>query len=244
MDTGDAKMAKARIKPPLDAINGTIWGADRTIGRNPGLASGVRENVGVTKSDASTGLKKQLVSKKAPTRGGSHNRHTRAERYCCCDQAYQMLGWPKVSYVQPWWRKVTDDPHAKISGYHAYMKCCLKYMAETSAFSRFSFVARFLVKNDTDVAWVNKTVEFYNITTRQDDGWDLEAFLLLDKTTKKKRITYDRLMIDMRLITDVEHRGRALVKIPSLDPHSSCLVDVYSWFKPSPWSDRYGYGRS
>lgn len=125
-----------------------------------------------------------------------------------------------------------DDEYAQISGYHAFMKCCLKYMAETSAFSAFSYVTRYLVQNKTGADWVNKKVEFRSIPTYQADGQDVEVYQLLKLTTKKGNITYDPLMIDMRLTHEVTTRGKATVTIPSLKTYDSLLADVYSYYKP------------
>lgn len=71
------------------------------------------------------------------------------------------------------------------------------------------------------------------VPTYQEDGWDCEAFLLLSTKTKKGTITYDTYMIDKRLVNDVYTRGKTTVTIPSLKPQASCLVDVYSYYKPA-----------
>jgi hypothetical protein len=225
-------MAKGRVAFPLDKITGTLWGADRTVGVNPGLASSMRSNTTPSAADKASGYTTKLVSQKAATRGGSKNRHTRAERYCYCDQAYQLLGYPKISYVQPWWRAVMDDPHCQMSGYHAFMKCCLKYMSETAAFSAFSYVTRYRVFNVTGADWLNKKVRFLQVPTYQVDGQDVEAYQLLRLTTKKGNITYDPLMIDFRLTHEVTTRGEALVTVPALKNNEAMLVDIYSYFKP------------
>jgi hypothetical protein len=225
-------MAKGRVQFPLDKITGTLWGADRTVGVNPGLASSMRSNTTRTAADKTSGYTTKLVSQKAATRGGSAARHTRAEVYCGCDQAYQLLGYPKISFVQPWWRAIMDDPHCQTSGYHAFMKCCLKYMEETAAFSEFSYVSRYRLFNVTGTDWVNKKVRFLSIPTYQVDGQDVQVYQLLKLTTKKNRITYDPLMIDMRLVHEVTVRGEALVTIPALKTYDSILVDVYSYHMP------------
>jgi len=225
-------MAKGKIQFPLDKITGTIQGADRTIGVDPGFSSSLRSNTTMSTADKKAGYNTKLVVVTKATTGGSAARHTRAEQYCFCDEAYQILGYPKISYVQPWWRKIMDDQYAQISGYHAFMKCCLKYMAETSAFSRFSYVSRYRIFNKTGTDWVNKQVEFRTIPTYQLDGQDVEVYQLLKVTTKKNRITYDPLMIDMRLTHEVTTRGKALVTIPSLKTYDSMLADVYSYYKP------------
>lgn len=227
-------MAKARVKFPLDRITGVLQGADRTIGIDPGLSSSISTNTTMSTADKKAGYTTKLVAQTKATRGGSTARHDRATVYCNCDSAYQQLGYPKISYAQPWWRAVMDDPYAKMSGYHAFMKCCLKYMAETSAFSRFSYVSRYRIFNVTGTDWVNKQVQFLTIPTYQADGQDVEVYQLLKVTTKKNRITYDPLMIDMRLTHEVTVRGEALVTIPALKTYDSMLADVYSYYKPEP----------
>ena len=111
------------------------------------------------------------------------------------------------------------------------MKLCLKYMEEMSCFQRFSYCSRYRVINDWDTDWVRQRVILTDIPTYQADGMDLEAFKLLAVTTKKKRITYDPLMIDYRLTLDVYTRGQASVVIPSLQQGSSMLIDVYSYYR-------------
>ena len=124
-----------------------------------------------------------------------------------------------------------DDPNGLMSGYHAFMKCCLKYMAETDAFSHFSYVSRYRIFNTTGTDWTNKVVYFEGIPTYQVDGQDVEVYQLLKVTTKKNGITYDPLMIDMRLTHEVVTRGQARVTIPFLKTYDSMLADVYSYHK-------------
>jgi len=225
-------MAKARVKFPLSEITGSLQGADRTIGIDPGLSSSMSKNTTPSANDTRMGYGTKLIVQTKATRGGSAARHTRAQVYCDCDGAYQHLGFPKISYAQPWWRAIMDSPNDQMSGYHAYMKCCLKYMAETSAFSRFSYVSRYRIFNTTGTDWTNKQVEFRTIPTYQTDGQDVEVYQLLKVTTKKNNITYDPLMIDMRLTHTVTTRGKAMVTIPSLKTYDSMLADVYSYYKP------------
>jgi len=225
-------MAKARVKFPLSEITGSLQGADRTIGIDPGLASSFAKNTTMSKNDTRMGYNTKIVAQTKNTRGGSSARRDRAKVYCDCDSAYQRLGYPKISYAQPWWRAIMDDPNGSMSGYHAFMKCCLKYMEETAAFSEFSYVSRYRLFNVTGTDWVNKKVRFLSIPTYQVDGQDVQVYQLLKLTTKKNRITYDPLMIDMRLVHEVTVRGEALVTIPALKTYDSILVDVYSYHMP------------
>jgi hypothetical protein len=225
-------MAKARVKFPLSGITGVVHGADRTIGIDPGLASSFAKNTTMSKNDTRMGYNTKIITQTKNTRGGSVARHDRAGVYCDCDVAYRNLGAEKQSYTQPWWRAVMDDPNGQMSGYHAFMKCCLKYMAETSAFSRFSYVSRYRIANKTGVDWINKQVMFRSIPTYQIDGQDIEVYQLLKLTTKKGNITYDPLMIDFRMTHEVTTRGTALVTIPALKTYDSMLADVYSYYKP------------
>ena len=126
-----------------------------------------------------------------------------------------------------------DDPHCQMSGYHAFMKCCLKYMAETAAFSAFSYVTRYRVFNVTGKDWLNKKVRFLKVPTYQVDGQDVEVYQLLRLTTKKGKIIYDPLMIDFRLTHEVTTRGEALVTIPALKSYEAMMVDIYSYRYPS-----------
>ena len=225
-------MAKARVKFPLNGITGSLQGADRTIGIDPGLASSFAKNTTMGKNDTRMGYNTKIITQTKATRGGSVARHDRAGVYCDCDGAYKSLGAEKQSYTQLWWRAIMDDPHCQMSDYHAFMKCCLKYMEETAAFSAFSYVSRYRLFNVTGTDWVNKKVRFLSIPTYQVDGQDVQVYQLLKLTTKKNRITYDPLMIDMRLVHEVTVRGEALVTIPALKTYDSILVDVYSYHKP------------
>lgn len=224
-------MAKGKVKFPLDAIRGTLWGADRTVGVNPGLASSMKNNRSANIQDKKAGYNTQLSVQTQATRGGSKNRHTRAERYCYCDELYQLLGYPKMTYVVPWFRAILDDAYTKMSGYHIIMKVCLKYMAEASVFPRFSYVTRYRVFNTTGTNWVDQTVLFRGVPTYQVDGQDIEVYSLLKVWTTKNRIQYQPLMIDERLVHTVPERGKALVTIPALATYDSMLVDVYSYYK-------------
>ena len=224
-------MAKAKVRFPLDSIEGSIQGNDRTIGRDKGLASALRKiNAGVA-GDKNNQPKTQLYARTPVTRGGSKNRHSRAERYCECDHGYSYMGWPKISYLRSWWQSIRERPDDTMSAYHIYMKICLKYMAELAAFGTYSWCSRYFVKNNSDVAWTNKVVVLTDIPTNTVDGADLEVFLLLNYTTTKNRITFEPKMIDYRLVHAVSVRGRASVTIPSLQPEVGTLVDVYSYIK-------------
>lgn len=224
-------MPKVTNKAPFDSVTGTIEGNDRTIGRDKGLSSSLRKIAAGTAGDKNNQAKTQIYITKAPTRGGSKNRHTRAERYCFCDEGYQMLGYPKMSYLQPWWRAVRDRPADSMTPYHIFMKICLKYMAEMAAFQRFSYCSRYQVHNITDEGFDDQEVILEDIPFYQADGWDTEVYLLLAIATKKGRVTYDAKMIDERLIHSVPLPGQASVTIPSLAPGASLLIDVYSYYK-------------
>ena len=224
-------MPKVTNKAPFDSVTGTIEGNDRTIGRDKGLSSSLRKIAEGQAGDKNNQAKTQIYVTKAPTRGGSKNRHTRAERYCFCDEGYQMLGYPKMSYLQPWWRAVRDRPADSMTPYHIFMKICLKYMAEMAAFQRFFYCSRFRVVNDTPAGFKNQGVFLVNIPVYQADGWDTEVYLLLGIATKKGRVTYDAKMIDYRLEHEVPTAGQVYVVIPELAPGASLLIDVYSYYK-------------
>ena len=222
-------MPKARVKFPLDKITGTIWGQDRTIGREPGLESACRANTTPSAADKTSGYTTKLVTKKAPTRGGSPARHTRAQVYCDCDHNYQLLGSNKMRILNTWWRITSGDANSNMSPHSIWMKCCLKYMPECSAFRSFCWYQRYWIKNSTTYAFENTLVILEDIPYFQPDGMDVEVYLVLGQTTKKGRITYDRGMIDYRLEHEVPTPGQASVHIPALLPGESCLVDVYSY---------------
>ena len=224
-------MPTVKNKFPYDKITGTIEGNDRTIGRDKGLSSSLRKIAAGTISDENNRPKTQLYVTKAPTRGGSGNRHSRTQRYCFCDEGYQMLGSQKMMKLQPWWRAVRDRPADPMSPYHIYMKICLKYMAEMAAFKSFCYCSRFQVWNKQGIEWVNGQVLLTDIPVFQADGQDIEAYLLLGIAEKKGRITYDAKMIDYRLVHDVTVPGQALVTVPSLRFGTSCLIDVYSYYR-------------
>ena len=124
-----------------------------------------------------------------------------------------------------------DHKFVHMSNHSIWMKLCLKYMEEMSCFQRFSYCSRYRVINDWDTDWVRQRVILTDIPTYQADGQDVEVYKLLAVTTKKKRITYDPLMIDYRLTHDVYTRGQASVVIPALQQGASMLVDVYSYYR-------------
>lgn len=182
----------------------------------------------MAKSDLNTKISVQ----KAPTRGGSTARHTRAEYYCLCDHSYSLLSEEKRAFLLPWWKKVSESDVQWASNHSILMKICLKHLDEYNAFMRFSWCARYRVTNTTSTPWVSQSVVFENIETYQLDGQDMEVYKLLIMTTKKNNIVYDPRMIDMRLENDTHVRGQTTVTIPSLAPGASMLVDVYSYYKP------------
>jgi hypothetical protein len=222
-------MPKARVKFPLDRINGTIWGQDRTIGREPGLESACRANTTPSAADKTSGYNTKLVTKKAPTRGGSPARHTRAQVYCDCDHNYQLLGSNKMRILNPWWKISSGDANSNMSPHSIWMKCCLKYMPECAAFRSFCWYQRYQIRNDTNYAFENTLIILEDIPHYQVDGQDVEVYSVLGQTTKKGRITYDRGMIDTRLAHEVTVPGEASIHITALQPGASLLIDVYSY---------------
>lgn len=175
----------------------------------------------------------KLSVQKAPTRGGSAARHSRAEVYCSCDKSYSYLDTTRKANLEGWWKKVSDRGIVHMSSHTILMKICLKALEEYTQYLHFAWVQRYRVTNTTAGAWVNKQVLFSDIETYQADGQDVLAFLLLQKTTKKGKVTYDVNMIDVRLVNDTSTRGQTLVTIPSLAPGASCLVDLYSYYHPA-----------
>lgn len=174
----------------------------------------------------------KLSATKAPTRGGSVNRHTRAERYCYCDGSYGYLDAERKAHLVEWWKKISEKPIVSMTPHSVLMKVCLKYMEEYSQYLHFSYVSRYRVVNSTDTDCKNSVVTFGDVETYQADGQDVLAFLLLQKTTVKNRITYDPLMIDIRLVNDTSVKGQTDVTIPFLQQGASCLVDLYSYYRP------------
>jgi hypothetical protein len=182
---------------------------------------------------AGDGYTTTISSQKAPTRGGSAARHSRAEVYCNCDHSYGYLDKTRKTNLEPWWKQVSDRSIVHMSSHSILMKICLKALEEYTQYLHFAWVQRYRVVNNTDAAWVNKKVLFSEIETYQADGQDVLAFLLLQKTTKKGTVTYDVNMIDVRLVNDTTTRGQTTVTIPSLAPGASCLVDLYSYYHPT-----------
>jgi len=174
-----------------------------------------------------------LSAQKAPTRGGSAARHSRAQVYCDCDHSYASLDAVRKSNLLTWWKKVSDSGIISASNHTILMKICLKYLEEYTQYLHFAWVQRYRVTNTTASAWTNQPVLFSGIETYQTDGQDVLAFLLLQKTTKKGRITYNVNMIDIRLVNDTTVRGQTTVTIPALPPGASCLVDLYSYYRPN-----------
>jgi len=225
-------MARAKVKFPLDSIGGTICGPDRTIGRDVGMASSIRQRVNKTAGMDSPDLKVQLYATTAPTRGGSVARHTRGQVYCDCDGAYKTLPLDKKGYLKPWWMAATGGAFVSMGPYQIYMKVCLKGLIEYQTFLQFSYLSRFQIFNTTAENWQNLNVVLTNIPVFQADGMDIEVYKLLPTTTTKGRITYDANMIDYRLVHEVFTVGDCTVSIPSIQPGSSILIDVYSYKKP------------
>ena len=223
-------MAKGKMRFPLDSASGAVTGDDRTIGRSPGNSAAI-QTVTKTKTAKGTAVYPvKVIVKKAPTRGGSPARHSRAERYCYCDHGYALLSTEKLAFLEPWWLKVMDGKFVHMSNHSIWMKLCLKYMTEMDVFSRMSYCTRYRVVNDWNTDWTSQPVILTDIPTYQTDGQDVEVYKLLQVSTKKGNIVYDPLMIDTRLVHEVTTRGEAKVWIPSLQQGSSLLVDVYSYY--------------
>jgi hypothetical protein len=226
-------MARAKVKFPLDSIGGTICGPDRTIGRDVGMASSIRQRVNATAGTAQPNLKVQLYATTAPTRGGSVARHTRAQVYCDCDGAYKVLTEEKKVFLKPWWMAATGGAFVSMGPYQIYMKVCLKALIEYQCFLQFSYLTRFQIFNTTSDNWQNRNIILTGIPFFQPDGMDIEVYLLLPETTKKGNITYATKMIDYRLVHEVFTPGSCTVSIPHIQTGSSILVDVYSYKKGS-----------
>ena len=225
-------MAKAKTAFPLDSVSGTIQGNDRTIGRDKGYSSVIRKINAGTTGDKNNQMKTQIIANKAPTRGGSEARHTQSAHYCSCDKFYVSLTPFKASFLEPWWKRVSDHGIVHMSAHSVLMKICLKYLIEFNVFPRMSWCARYSVTNNSKIPWLNYQVILEDINTFQADGQDLEVYKLLIQTTKKGKITYDPKMIDYKLVHTVFTRGEAEVTIPALPPGASMLVDVYSYHLP------------
>ena len=181
---------------------------------------------------AGDGYNTILSSQTAPTRGGSAARRSRSDVYCNCDKSYGYVDTIRQGNLLTWWKKVSASGIVWMSNHSIWMKICLKGLIEYDQFTHFSWVQRYRVVNSSADAWLNQQVILDQIETYQVDGWDVLAFLLLMKTTKKGRITYDVNMIDFRLVNTVTVRGETSVIIPALPPGASCLVDVYSYYHP------------
>lgn len=111
------------------------------------------------------------------------------------------------------------------------MKCCLKGLIECDLFTNYSYVSRFFLWNNTGYEWVNDKVTLASIPTYRPDGADVAAFLLLLQPTIKGKTSYNSLMIDYQLSSEVVTPGEVVVTIPFLACWGVAQIDVYSYQK-------------
>jgi hypothetical protein len=224
-------MPKIKVAFPLDKITGTIWGPDRTIGRDVGFASSIREINPKKNPSLREGFKSQLYATTAPTRGGSTARHLRAEVYWQCDLRWKALGVKKQEYLYRWWRAASGNTTTRLTNYDIFFKICLGGRKERNLFERFNFWSRFRIWNQTEINFEDHEVILEDIPYRRLDGADVEVYSLFAIQTKVGNKTYTAREIDSRLSSTVEVPGEALVIIPFLQSQTSMLVDVYSYFR-------------
>lgn len=222
-------MPKVKVAFPLDKITGTIWGPDRTIGRDVGFASSIREIKPSKNPSKSAGYKTQLYATTAPTRGGSTARHERAESYCACDTRFKALGALKQSFLVPWYKAASGNRSTSMTDYNTFLKICLLGLIERDVFERFEYWSRYRVWNQSDATWINRDVILDTIPTRDEGGTDLEVYSLFATATTVGPKTYTARMIDSRLTAVITVESEALVTIPFLQSQTSMLVDVYSF---------------
>lgn len=222
-------MPKAKVKFPLDKINGTIWGQDRTIGREPGLESVCRANTTPSAADKTSGYNTKLVTKKASTRGGSVARHNRACVYNECDNAFSYLPSNKMFLLLPWWRLASNHPKNDDSFHMIWMRICLKGLIETVLYQTYCWYQRYQVWNTASFAFSNTLVTLRGVHQNAPDGSDAVAYTVFAKRIKRNGITYMPGMLDTQLVVESSGVGFVQVRIPSLAPGTSCMVDVYSY---------------
>lgn len=191
--------------------------------------AGIRANPIISAADAAAGLVSQISARKVPTRGGSAARHAGAEGYCQCDKTYKIISDYQKSRLNPWWRKISDQPDCTLPAYFCWMKVCLKKLEEKRCFLQYSYCSRYWVWNRDPTTWIDQPVTLLDIPVHSAGGTDLEAFQLLKIKTKKGTVEYDSKMIDFKLDATIPSPGTASVIVPELDPGSSVLVDVYSY---------------
>lgn len=213
----------------MDLITGVLQGVDRTIGRDKGFMLGIKNSPFIKGITDAAGIVVELSARKCPTRGGSAARHLGAEGYCQCDQRFKEFSGIKLDMLNPWWRKISDQPDCTLPSYFCWMKVCLKKLVERDLYVQYSYCSRYWIWNRDAEHWQDKEVILTKIPTHSAGGTDLQAFQLLKIATKKEKITYDSKMIDFELSVNVTTPGEATVTIPDLQPGASVLVDVYSY---------------
>jgi hypothetical protein len=224
-------MARAKIKFPLDSICGTICGPDRTIGRDVGMASSIRQRVNASAGTDRPDLKVQLYATTAPTRGGSVERHERSTVYCHADTGWKLVSPCKRANLPRWYKYNRQDQSLTMDAYHIYMKYELKGALEMPMYLKYGYYTRFLITNTDDQWWFNQKVVLLGIPVFSAAGTDMQVFSLLRAGYKVGRISYWAKMIESELVFEVDIRGQAIVTIPELQDQTSMFVDVYSYCK-------------
>lgn len=213
-------MAKAWAKKILDDLIGPLGHIDRTIGREGGFSTSIGGNT----SDDSI----RIGSKKQGTRGGSPARHARANVYCNCDDQYRAMPAGKKGRIVFWYRKILNTDFIKMDGYHIWMKICLGNRLEASAFYCYCHVQRYLIKNNTPVAWRDQPIDLEGIISSGPGDDDFRLFYLFSSKTERNGQIYNHGMIDRELSFELVEEGVVRFTSPFCAPYAYYYVDVYS----------------
>jgi hypothetical protein len=212
-------MAKAKQKGIPVTVQGTMWGRDVTVGREPGAAVSIQPLREWSKISVVT------TKVKTPTASQLAQRDT----YCDCDKLYKLVTPEKRARLDGWFRAIRGKPYDSVRAYTVFMKFCLKCRPELPAFLYNSYCTYFTVKNTETTAWNNRCVVLFGFPYLRADGTDVAVYQISGISWMEGRKKFEPYMIKTTLIPTIPSPGKARLSISNVAPGQSITLAVYSY---------------
>jgi hypothetical protein len=212
-------MAKAKQKGIPVTVQGTMWGRDVTVGREPGAAVSIQPSREYTKLSVVT------TKVKTPTAAALAQR----DLYCDCDKLYKTLTSSKRYRLDYWFRAIRNKPYDSVNNYTVFMKFCLKNRPELPAFLYHQYCTYFTVMNTELWKWVDRCVVLFGFPYAREDGTDVAVYQISGIGWKEGRKTFEPYMIKTALVSHIPSPGRVQVDLSGLMPGQGVTLAVYSY---------------
>jgi len=212
-------MAKGVQKGIPVTVQGTMWGRDVTVGREPGAAVSIQPHKEWTKISVVT------TKVKTPTAA----QEAQQNLYCDCDKLYKTLPVEKRARLDSWFRAIRGKPYDSVSAYTVFQKFCLKNRPELPTFLYNSNCTYFNVKNTESATWAERCVVLFGFPYSRVDGTDVAVYQISGIGWKEGRKTFEPYMIKTALVSSVPSPGKVRVNLSGLMPGQSVTLAVYSY---------------